>query len=59
MSCRDFVEALDDFLCAEASPECLEALDGHLAGCTVCTAYTDTYMQAVHLGRWSLLWDRP
>lgn len=51
MSCREFVEFLDDYLSAALSEARRTAFDVHLSLCPPCVIYMKTYGQAVRMGR--------
>ena len=51
VTCREFVEFLDDYV-SRALPEAARmAFDGHLAACPSCVAYMKTYQAAVRAGK--------
>jgi anti-sigma factor RsiW len=54
LSCREFVEFLDDYLAGALPPEQRAAFDAHLAQCPSCVAYMNSYRAAVRLGRAAL-----
>lgn len=54
MSCREFVEFLDAYLAGELPPSTIEAFNAHLAQCPSCVSYTNSYREAVRLGRAAL-----
>ena len=43
MTCREVIEVLADYLTSALSPETVQALEEHLAGCAPCVAYLRTY----------------
>ena len=51
ITCREFVEFLDDYL-ASALPEAeRSAFGAHLAACPSCVAYMKTYQASIRLGK--------
>ncbi len=54
MSCRELVEFMDEYWGGGLPPETVVAFDEHLACCPSCINYTNTYRQAVRLGREAL-----
>lgn len=55
LSCKQFVEFLEDYLSGRLPQEQVARFNAHLASCPSCAAYTKTYQQAVRLGRAALL----
>jgi len=55
LSCKQFVEFLEDYLSRRLPQEQVARFNAHLASCPSCAAYTKTYQQAVRLGRAALL----
>lgn len=51
LSCREFVEFLDDYIDGALPPEPRAEFDKHLSDCPSCVAYMTSYEQAVALGR--------
>lgn len=51
MTCREFVEFLDDYLSDELPEDVRVAFDRHLAGCADCTAYLRTYEKTIRLAK--------
>jgi anti-sigma factor RsiW len=51
ITCREFVDFLDDYLSGSLSEEERAALNGHLAVCPSCVAYMKTYQASVQLGK--------
>jgi anti-sigma factor RsiW len=51
LTCRDFVEFLDDYLAGSLSADGAAAFNTHLARCPACVAYMKTYRATVELGR--------
>ena len=51
ITCRDFIESLDDFVAEEMTPEKKSDALGHLGGCRSCVAYVDSYRRTIALER--------
>ncbi len=51
LTCREFVEFLDRYLCRELPAETSARFDAHLACCPTCSAYASTYRETVALAR--------
>lgn len=51
VTCREFVDFLDDYLSGSLSEEERAAFNGHLAVCPSCVAYMKTYQASVQLGK--------
>jgi predicted anti-sigma-YlaC factor YlaD len=53
MECRDVLEKISDYLDLdpESEREFVEALEGHLTGCTNCKVYVDTVRRTISLYR--------
>lgn len=47
MTCREFVEFLDDYLSDELPGEVRVTFDRHLAGCADCRAYLRSYESTI------------
>ena len=43
MTCQEFIALLSDYLEATVTPETLQSLEAHLAGCPPCQAYLRTF----------------
>jgi anti-sigma factor RsiW len=54
VTCKDFVEFLDDYLGGGLSGPEREAFNAHLAVCPSCVAYMKTYRDTVRLGKAAL-----
>lgn len=54
ISCRDFVEFLDDYLAGAVSGPRLEEFSVHLSMCPSCVAYMKTYRDASRMGKAAL-----
>ncbi len=57
LSCREFVEFLDDYLAGELSADVVARFDEHLALCPSCVSYTQSYRATRELARRSLRTD--
>ena len=57
LSCREFVEFLNDYVGEELDPERRAVFDRHLAICPDCTAYLDSYRKTARLSFTSLATD--
>lgn len=51
LTCREFVEFLDDYLSRSLPAEQRAAFDAHLATCPSCVNYTKTYLDALRVAR--------
>jgi anti-sigma factor RsiW len=51
MTCREFVEFLDDYLSGALHTARRSLFDRHLAACPDCRHYLDSYRKTVLLGR--------
>lgn len=51
VSCRDFVEFLDNYLAGALSLKELAIFNAHLAACPSCVAYMNSYRASARLGR--------
>ena len=54
VTCREFVEFLDDYLTGSLPEAERNSFTDHLAQCPSCVAYMKTYQSSVHLGRAAL-----
>jgi anti-sigma factor RsiW len=54
VTCRDFVQFLDDYLAGALAPDQLGAFNEHLAACPSCVSYMKTYRETIRLGRLAL-----
>jgi anti-sigma factor RsiW len=54
VTCRAFVEFLDDYLGGALTGERLAAFNDHLAACPSCVSYMKTYREAIRLGKLAL-----
>lgn len=51
LTCREFVEFLDDYVSRGLPDAARIAFDSHLAACPSCVAYMKTYQATVRAGR--------
>ena len=51
ITCREFVEFLDDYLAAALPEAERSAFGAHLAACPSCVAYMKTYQASIRLGK--------
>jgi anti-sigma factor RsiW len=51
ITCREFVEFLDDYLSRGLADGARTAFDAHLAACPSCVAYMKTYEATVRAGK--------
>jgi anti-sigma factor RsiW len=49
ITCREFVEFLDDYVDGKLQGERLAEFNNHLAGCPPCVTYMQTYREATKL----------
>jgi anti-sigma factor RsiW len=54
LTCREFVEFLDDYLADGLPPDRRSEFNDHLARCPSCVAYLKSYAASVELGRAAL-----
>jgi anti-sigma factor RsiW len=54
VTCRDFVQFLDDYLAGALSAEKAAGFDQHLAACPPCVNYLNTYRDTIRLGKAAL-----
>jgi anti-sigma factor RsiW len=54
ITCREFVEFLDDYLAQRLPPEQVAEFNNHLSGCPPCVTYLRTYRDSVTLARAAL-----
>jgi len=59
LTCREFVEFLDDYLEGTLSPDRAATFDSHLSSCPSCVAYMKTYAAAIELAREALASELP
>jgi anti-sigma factor RsiW len=59
LTCREFVQFLDDYLAGELEPETKARFERHLAACPSCTVYTETYRASIRLARQAFQSDTP
>lgn len=55
ITCREFVEFLDDYLDGRLEGERLAEFNNHLAGCPPCVIYMQTYRETTRLARAALV----
>jgi anti-sigma factor RsiW len=51
MTCREFIDFLDDFLSDALPADRRAAFDRHLSACRDCRNYIESYKQTVRLGK--------
>jgi len=51
ITCREFVEFLDDYIAGVLPAERREEFNDHLSGCPPCVTYFESYRETVQLGR--------
>jgi anti-sigma factor RsiW len=51
VTCREFVEFLDDYLSGVLLPPRRTAFEAHLAACPACVAYMKSYQATLRAGR--------
>ena len=51
MTCRDFIDFLDDYLAGEQPDELRQEFERHLQVCPACRDYVKTYRDTVALAR--------
>ncbi len=54
ITCREFVEFLDDYLAGSLPEDRRAEFNDHLAQCPPCVAYLSSYRAAIELGRVAL-----
>jgi hypothetical protein len=54
ITCREFVDFLDDYLARRLETPQLAEFDNHLSGCPPCVAYMQTYKDSMSLGKGAL-----
>lgn len=54
LSCRKFVEFLDEYLTNDLPPAQRDTFNEHLAACPSCVVYMKTYQESIRLGRRAL-----
>ena len=55
LTCRQFVEFLDDYLSGELGQARRSEFNLHLSRCPPCVAYMQTYQETIRLGKAALL----
>ena len=51
MTCREFIEHLNEFLSEDLSEERRRLFDHHLGVCPSCVAYLESYRRTIELGK--------
>lgn len=51
LTCRDFVEFLDDYLSGSLTEDRRGSFNAHLAQCPSCVAYMRSYQASIEMGR--------
>lgn len=51
ITCREFLEALTDYLDGVMPPDQAAVFGRHMADCAECQRYLETYEEAIRLGR--------
>ena len=54
ITCREFVEFLDDYITGRLAGVQLDEFNNHLAGCPPCVTYMQTYRDAIGLVKTAL-----
>ena len=54
MTCREFVDFLDDYLARRLELTHREEFNDHLSGCPPCVAYMHSYQESIRLGKAAL-----
>lgn len=54
ITCREFVDFLDDYLARRLEPTRLAEFNDHLSGCPPCVAYMHTYQDSIRLAKAAL-----
>jgi anti-sigma factor RsiW len=54
LTCREFVEFLDEYVAGSLPPDRVAEFNSHLAQCPSCVAYMKTYRTSIALGRSAL-----
>ena len=54
LTCREFVEFLDDYIAQDLAGEALASFEKHLSDCPPCVAYLETYRQSIRMSRAAL-----
>ena len=54
ITCREFVEFLDDYIGRRLAPEQMVEFNNHLSGCPPCVTYLRTYRESIELARAAL-----
>ena len=51
LTCRELVEFMDDYWSGALAPETVARFNEHLAACPSCVSYTNTWHEAIRVGR--------
>ncbi len=51
LTCREFVDFLDDYVAHALAGEALASFEKHLSDCPPCVAYLESYRQSIRMGR--------
>ncbi len=51
LTCREFVDFLDDYLAGTLPADLRLRFEDHLSGCPSCVTYMQTYREAMRLGK--------
>jgi anti-sigma factor RsiW len=51
ITCREFVDFLDDYVARRLEPPQLAEFNNHLSGCPPCVVYMQTYEDSIRLGK--------
>ncbi len=51
LTCREFVEFLDDYVADEQSGDVRATFEKHIAKCPPCADYVRTYQETIELGK--------
>ncbi len=54
LTCREFVEFLDDYVSHALAGDALASFEKHLSDCPPCVVYLETYRQSIRMGRAAL-----
>ena len=54
LTCREFIDDIDDYLSGELAPERLPHCDAHLAHCPDCVKYYRGYQETIRLSKMAL-----
>ena len=54
LTCREFVEFLDDYIAHDLAGDALASFEKHLSDCPPCVAYLETYRESIRMSRAAL-----